>query len=276
MQCCIASYYNRDGLLAGERDFTRVSVSDGSLIDEPGTLFPGGSSLIEGTRFNAGFGNSKFEEDGSITPYNAATDAYNFAPTNYLQVPQERYLIYGASHFEVNDYFKPYVEGQFINNRVDSQLAPTPIGNTTPGVTDRGGLQMHVYSPFLAPTAQAQLQAQDTDRTTATSRSAAGAAVWPKSVRASTRTTALLTACWRAPRATSRATGTTTAILPCTARTQQLAGPAGQPRDLALPRGHADGVPQSGYRRRAGDAIQHRRPAEWWRGRTRLRGLGCA
>jgi len=108
-------------------------------------------------------GNIKFGTDGSISPYNAATDAYNFAPSNYLQVPQERYLVYGKSHFDVNDHFKPYVEATFINNQVSSSLAPTPIGNTTPGVSTRGGLQTHVYSPFLSPSAQASLQALDTD-----------------------------------------------------------------------------------------------------------------
>ncbi len=158
-----ASYYNRDALLAGERGFTRVSMSDGWQIGAPGTLYPGGSSLIPGMRFNAGLGNSRFDENGDILPYSSATDAYNFAPDNYLQVPQERYLVYGSARFEVNDHFKPYLEGQFINNKVDAQLAPTPIGNTTPGLADQGGMVMHVFSPYLSPASQATLQALDLD-----------------------------------------------------------------------------------------------------------------
>jgi iron complex outermembrane receptor protein len=159
-----ASYFNRDGLLAGARDFTRVALSDGSLIDAPGTTFPGGSSSIPGLRAVLGsLGNVKFDQGGQHSLYDAATDAYNFAPDNYLQVPQERYLVFGKARFEVNENFRPYVEAQFINNKVASQLAPTPIGNTTPGVSSRGGLQIHAYSPFLSAASAAALQAQDTD-----------------------------------------------------------------------------------------------------------------
>jgi iron complex outermembrane receptor protein len=159
-----ASYFNRDGLLAGARDFTRVALSDGSLIGAPGTTFPGGSSSIPGLRAVLGsLGNVKFDGSGQHSLYDAATDAYNFAPDNYLQVPQERYLVFGKARFEVNENFRPYVEAQFINNKVASQLAPTPIGNTTPGVSSRGGLQIHVYSPFLSAASAAALQAQDTD-----------------------------------------------------------------------------------------------------------------
>ena len=43
-------------------------------------------------------------------------------------------MIYGKATYEVNEWFNPYVEGQFINNKVPTQLAPTPIGNSTPGV----------------------------------------------------------------------------------------------------------------------------------------------
>jgi outer membrane receptor protein involved in Fe transport len=159
-----ASYFNRSPLFADSRSFTRVALTDGIAIGAPGTLFPGGSSSIPGLRGSFGsLGNIKFAPDGSFSPYSAATDSYNFAPSNYLQVPQERYLVYGKADFEVNDHFKPYVEGQFINNRVDSSLAPTPIGNTTPGVSSRGGLQVHVYSPFLSASSQAALQGLDTD-----------------------------------------------------------------------------------------------------------------
>ena len=78
-------------------------------------------------------------------------------------MPQERYLVYGKAKYEVNEMFRPYVEGQFINNTVPQQLAPTPIGNTTPGVTARGGLRPSASSPFLSAAARATLQAADTD-----------------------------------------------------------------------------------------------------------------
>jgi iron complex outermembrane receptor protein len=162
------SYFNRSALLAGERDFTKVALSDAG----DGTAFPGGSSGIPQLRLRVtglnsalGFGGTDvlFNPDGTARQYDSQNDLYNFAPDNYLQVPQERYMVYGKAHFDVNDHFKPYVEGQFVNNRVDAQLAPTPVGNTTPGIADRGGLQVHVYSPFIDATTRAALQGLDTD-----------------------------------------------------------------------------------------------------------------
>jgi len=156
-----ASYYNRDGVFAGARSFSKFAASD----DGSGGVYRGGSSSVPGTRFTypepGATDRYKFLDDGSFSPYSGATDAYNYAPVNYIQVPQERYLIYGKARYEVNDWFNPYVEGQFIYNKVPTQLAPTPIGNTTTGVSDRGGLQVNVYSPFLALSAQTAFQAID-------------------------------------------------------------------------------------------------------------------
>lgn len=160
------SYYNRDGVFAGARNFSKVSYSDGSSGLPGGqSKFPGGSSSVPGTRFVfPGGANSLFLDDGSFrnfVPSGSPNDLYNFAPVNYIQVPQERYLIYGKAQYEVNDWFKPYMEGQFINNKVPTQLAPTPIGNSTTGVASRGGLQVHVYSPYLSASSQAAFQALD-------------------------------------------------------------------------------------------------------------------
>ena len=155
-----ASYYSRDGVLAGARSFTKYAISD----DYSGGTYRGGSSSVPGTRFSfpvTGGTNSLFLDDGSFRAYNSATDAYNYAPINYIQVPQERYLIYGKAKYEVNDWFNPYVEGQFIHNKVPVQLAATPIGSSTTGVASRGNLQAHVYSPYLAPATQAAFQAID-------------------------------------------------------------------------------------------------------------------
>ena len=161
------SYYKRDGILAGARNFSKVAVSD----DGEGGTFPGGSASVPGTRFVmpninpllAGT-NSLFEDDGSFRSFvsgGSPNDLYNYAPVNYIQVPQERYLVYGKAFYEVNDMFRPYVEGQFIYNNVPTQLAPTPIGNSTTGVSSRGGLKVHTYSPYLTPAARASFQALD-------------------------------------------------------------------------------------------------------------------
>lgn len=163
-----AGYFNRSGLLAGERSYTQFALTDAG----DGTAFNGGSSgipqlraRITGLNTALGFGGTdvKFSPDGVASQYSPTADLYNYAPSNYLQVPQERYLVYGKARYDVNDNFKPYVEAQFVNNRVDQQLAPTPIGNTTPGVSSRGGLLVHAYSPFIDAATQTALQGLDTD-----------------------------------------------------------------------------------------------------------------
>ena len=157
-----ASYYTRDGIFAGERGFSTFAESD----DGDGGTFQGGSASVPGTRFvnPAGGANSIFNQDGTVRAFRASgspNDLYNFAPVNYIQVPQDRYLIYGKATYEVNEWFNPYVEGQFINNKVPTQLAPTPIGNSTTGVSSRGGLQAHVYSPYVSAATRAAWQAVD-------------------------------------------------------------------------------------------------------------------
>jgi iron complex outermembrane recepter protein len=163
-------YLQRDELTADKRKFTEVSFSQGT-----DGLFPGGSSLIPELRLrvaglNSGLGlpglDVKFAPDGSANEYNSATDLFNFAPDNYIIVPQERWIANAIARYEINDHVRPYLEAGVVNNRVDAQLAATPIGNTTPGMAARGGLRLHAYSPFLSADVQSALQAIDaTDST---------------------------------------------------------------------------------------------------------------
>jgi len=163
-------YLQRDPLTADKRKFTEVAFSQTST-----GLIPGGSSLIPELRLgvaglNAALGlpagSVKFAPNGSANFYNPNTDLFNFAPDNYIIVPQERWLASAIAHYEINDHARPYIEATVVNNLVEAQLAATPIGNTTPGMAARGGLRVHAYSPFLAADVRAALQAIDaTDAT---------------------------------------------------------------------------------------------------------------
>ena len=165
-----ADWTRRDAVFADARSFTKRALQE--FGDSSGDVTFGGSSSIPGARLrvtglNAALGlggtDVKFDANGTPSRYVGATDAWNFAPSNYLQVPQERYTIAGMAHYDINDHFKPYMEAQFVNNRVDNELAPTPIGSATPGVAQRGGLLVHVYSPFFDAATQTALQGLDTD-----------------------------------------------------------------------------------------------------------------
>ena len=129
---------DRGALFQGDRDFAQTALFDNS--DNTG-LEPGGSSGVPGTSiFAGGFGGFSdsfgvvFEPNGSARPFVTSGDVndfYNYAPVNFIQLPQERFTLSGSAHYEINDHFEIYGEGRFANNTVSSQLAPTPIFQTT-------------------------------------------------------------------------------------------------------------------------------------------------
>ncbi len=134
-----AGYTDRSSLLQGDRDFSETALFDNA--DSTG-LEPGGSSGVPGTAiFAGGLGTFSpdsfgvvFEQDGSARPFVTSGDVndfYNYAPVNFIQLPQERFTISTAGHYEINDHATIYAEGRFANNTVSSQLAPTPIFQTS-------------------------------------------------------------------------------------------------------------------------------------------------
>jgi iron complex outermembrane recepter protein len=72
-----------------------------------------------------------FLPDGNVRLYNEATDTYNFAPVNYVQTPQERYSVTSMATYEVKPGLSVYAKGNFVNSKIVTQLAPTPIGTRT-------------------------------------------------------------------------------------------------------------------------------------------------
>jgi len=177
------SYANREGLLQGARDFSEIALFN----DGDGGLEPGGSSGVPATSiFNGGLNNSSscavqlgardadgdlipcaedqltvnagafangasiFNSDGSARPFvlgGDVNDFYNYAPVNFLQLPQERFTITSLGSYEINDKVEVYARGSFAQNRVDSQLAPTPIFQNSTFSLDG--------NPFISPEAQA-------------------------------------------------------------------------------------------------------------------------
>lgn len=178
-------YLTRRGTFAGARSFGNLALTNTNVNGVPTLINAGSPSvpqtrILLGTAFSAnqpalgqaaiagallGTGstaNLDFNPDGSLGAFVDTTDAYNFAPVNYLQVPQKRFLISTKAEYEVSPAFRPYIEGQFINNRVTTELAATPIGNSTPfGNGSLGALRIQTNSPFLAANVRAAFQAID-------------------------------------------------------------------------------------------------------------------
>jgi outer membrane receptor protein involved in Fe transport len=146
-----AEYFNRGSIFQGDRAFSRFALSDAA----GGTaLAPGGSAgvpqgrfvaastitlaaignqpaltvpIAQGTNFTGG--GAFFFLPGQQRPFagSASPDGFNYAPSNYLQVPQERWTLGGFAEYEVAEDVNAYTEVTFINNRVQNELAATPI-----------------------------------------------------------------------------------------------------------------------------------------------------
>ncbi|VEL96149.1 TonB-dependent receptor-like protein [Alteromonas sp. 76-1] len=146
------SYTSRDDLFQGDRDFAVTALFD----DGNGGLEPGGSSGVPQTAiFSGGFADYSsstgiiFNQDGSIRPFvdsGDTNDFYNYAPVNYIQVPQERHQISALGHYEISDTMEVYGSAMFTDSSVPTQLAPTPIFQTSTFTLDG--------NPFISPEAQ--------------------------------------------------------------------------------------------------------------------------
>ena len=124
-------------------------VPQGSATGPIGTFASGGNTYI----FNpTGGGSRVFQDPG---------DLYNFGPVNYLQLPQERYLLGGYGHYEVTPGVTVFTELSFVDNRVSTELAPTPTGVTA---------QLQIASPFFNDQTRALLLANDAAETTVANR----------------------------------------------------------------------------------------------------------
>jgi iron complex outermembrane receptor protein len=158
-----------------------VSVPSGSTCREAGGvpgLIAGGSGDIPNGRFTgvptvgsttsnpaldaaliaAGLGGMgsrgfTFDDAGTtVRPALTPQDDFNLGPDNYLQVPQERWMVNAFSHYDFTDKATGYLEFHFSNNRVDQQLAPTNIS---------GPFLFDVDNPYLSPEMQEVLRQLD-------------------------------------------------------------------------------------------------------------------
>jgi len=118
----------------------------------PAFLFPtgigGGLQRISQVRFAPG---------GDLVPYNFATDSYNYAPSNYLQVPLDRLSGNILASLEISPAFEPYTELSIVRTISRQQLAPAPAMIGT-GADSVFPAQINLDNPFLTEEARRILE----------------------------------------------------------------------------------------------------------------------
>ncbi len=152
------AYTDRDDLFQGDRDFAFFAQFD----DGNGGLINGGSTGIPATSIFSGAlatfspvsNGVTFDTNGDIRPFESVdpvnNDFYNYAPVNYIQLPQTRYQTTALGHFDISDNATVYGRAHFTSSKVPQQLAPTPIFQSGSTFTIDG-------NPFLTANSQTEL-----------------------------------------------------------------------------------------------------------------------
>lgn len=125
-----ASYFNREGLTQGERDYSKNTyvgsvTAPQSRIDSIGSFNQNGDGGMHA--WNGCYpGYYTSCADGLDAYDTLETDRYNYAPPNYIILPQDRIVVEGFVTYDINDYVEFFSDLAFINSRTEQQLAPTP------------------------------------------------------------------------------------------------------------------------------------------------------
>ncbi|GMR14511.1 MAG: hypothetical protein BMS9Abin30_0113 [Gammaproteobacteria bacterium] len=126
-----ASYYEREPLFAGEREFTSVPWIDtweGELVPGGSWATPGAVAFFPDVDFGDGqLVNTTWDPDGTPRAFIYPDDLYNYAPINYLQTPLTRKSVGLMATFKVADNFEAYFEAAYTRNEALQNLAPSPF-----------------------------------------------------------------------------------------------------------------------------------------------------
>jgi len=175
-----ASYYNRKPVFQGQRAFSESAFADNGTAS---AFTSGGSATTPAGRISvaatsavaAGNGNPAQTLPLGVGPFATALgatwdsptgsareflggDLYNYAPVNYIMVPQERYLLGGYADYEITKGLTAYMEVAYVQNNVRAQLAPTPVTGTF-------NVRLATVSPFLTAADNALLTQIDNNET---------------------------------------------------------------------------------------------------------------
>jgi outer membrane receptor protein involved in Fe transport len=140
-----AGYRNNDAILQADRDHSACAYQARSLaqeatqpppLDENGLRCGGSATGAIGTFFvvdpisNPIPGIQPDATPGTYTldtttgnTFVSGADLFNFAPTNFFQRPDERYVLGAFAHYEVNEHLDAYMDAMFYDYTSDAQIA---------------------------------------------------------------------------------------------------------------------------------------------------------
>ena len=180
-----AEYFNRASVFQGDRAFSNFALGGesiqsgfplqqfGSSTPPQGRINTPGSVAIAVPQDLNGDGDTNDPGEAPTAPLasgltiddlfftgpgvgrrRTGADTYNYAPANYLQIPQERYLLGGYADYEFADGHEAYTEVVYVNNRVATELAATPVTGTF-------NVDLDTIRPFVSDALFAEFQLLD-------------------------------------------------------------------------------------------------------------------
>ncbi len=138
-----ASHVQINPILASSYDYTACDLNSGAVFSSCG-----GSGTAYPTRFG-GFIVDPSGPGNTFRARNSATDVYNFAPTNYLQRPDQRYSMGAFAHYEINPHFQAYADLMFMEDNSTAQIAPGGIFAAS-GPAPGGNFFINCDNPFMS------------------------------------------------------------------------------------------------------------------------------
>jgi iron complex outermembrane recepter protein len=141
-----AGLYDREALLAGDRELTRTPIENidetGELV-ESGTLpSPSAQIFAPPVDFGSGLPFATFTDEGLPRALVLPDDYYNYQPLNYLQTPLRRLTAGVLASIDINGDHELYVEAGLAENESEIQLAEVPAV---------AFVQVNTDNPVLAP-----------------------------------------------------------------------------------------------------------------------------
>jgi outer membrane receptor protein involved in Fe transport len=139
-----AGYRNLQAVTQGRRDYSacasqartpaQVAANGARLADCGGSATSANGTVILFEDQNGalpGGVTSTFYQVGPNRTLIPGFTPYNFAPTNYFQRPDERYVLGAFANYEISPALRPYLEVMFMDDRTVAQIAPSgDFGNT--------------------------------------------------------------------------------------------------------------------------------------------------
>jgi outer membrane receptor protein involved in Fe transport len=125
-------YRKTNAITKDARDYTNCSVSTPNYPPTTNLVVCGGSSTSPTGRFFANSGASYTVDptSGLMVPW-ASTYLYNYAPSNFMQRPDQRWAGGAFVNYDVNKYVQVYGDVMFMDDTTDAQIAPSgDFGNS--------------------------------------------------------------------------------------------------------------------------------------------------